>query len=733
MEAALTLVSMSLLIKVATDPRLVLLDYYDVKKVPEADRVLKRAKEKGDKAKNKGDTERSDAANEAYNHLFEVMEACGLTLPNDLITDKLPEKLVQTVEQIVADNAERAAAGLPPFGTLIFLDSVEAHGWLTDALVAAGIPRERIKSITGSVDKTKRDEIANGKRNEKTGGWVHGGFNGVEEEINPITLEKEQDAAPPAYDILIGTSRAMAEGLNLQTRTGSLYHLTYTWEPATIEQREGRAIRQGNTLSLVKIYNVVSSQSFDGILMNASQGKAEWQNEIFSGNAPNFQTDGSDREQMLIRFVVRNPERAEALFAEIRKKQKYQRRLSARRQAWTAVRNALNSIGIARQQENPKKKQEKLEGVRYALRNADAAMLSCIPEAAINGLMAGELVFPDLVSGVVYRDRGNLLRGKDGERKIYITQVYPGDTSFRMVYREEGRLALKTAVLYAPGYSIGVKGAAALPGEEPADFSVRYPPNFPGGAYPDAPFYAESAEPMAWPDRAEFAETTPGLVTIFQALVETRRDVWHKRAAKAALIAWNRLAVEETREAVNKKASAEEMGLLNSASRGMANSGYFAWAGAFVEGGYSPIPSGIFLRLPDGKIAFCSREANYYGYYDTAQKTFERVMQPKDDGDFTTIIESFESGDFEFWNGPTGKLFVLSVESEYQGQRVLGSFVWTLRKMWDRRLPRSVIERVLKAIPKWPNEKLKEAVYRLREAEEGERAVGLILPRASGD
>ena len=726
MEAALTLISMSLLIKVAIDPRLVLLDYYDVKKVPEADRVLKRSKEKGD-------TERSEAADEAYAHLFDVMEACGLTLPDDLISDKLPEKLSTTVAQIVADNAERAAEGLPPFGTLIFLDSVEAHGWLTDALVAAGIPRERIKSITGSVDKTKRDEIANGKRNEKTGGWVHGGFNGAEEEINPVTLEKEQDAAPPAYDILIGTSRAMAEGLNLQKRTGSLYHLTYTWEPATIEQREGRAIRQGNTLSLVKIYNVVSSQSFDGILMNASQGKAEWQNEIFSGNAPNFQTDGSDREQMLIRFVVRNPERAEALFEEIRKKQKYQRRLSARRQAWTAVRNALNSIGIARQQENPKKKQEKLEGVRYALRNADTAMLSCIPEAALDGLMAGELVFPDLVSGVVYRDRGNLLRGKDGERKIYITQVYPGDTSFRMVYREEGRLALKTAVLYAPGYSVGGKGAV-LPGEDPIDFSVRYPPNFPGGAYPDVPFYAESAEPMAWPDRAEFAETTPELVTIFQAFVETRRDVWHKRAAKAALIAWNRLAVEQAQAAVAKNAPVSDMGLLNSASGGVARSSYFAWAGAFVEGGhFRAIPSGIFLRLPDGKIAFCYAEENYYGYYNTAQKTFERVMQPKDDGDFTTIIESFESGNFEFWDGSGGKLFMPSTESEYQGQRVLGSFVWTLRKMWDRRLPRSVIERVLKAIPKWPNEKLKEAVYRLREAEEGERVGSLLLPRASGD
>jgi hypothetical protein len=68
---------------------------------------------------------------------------------------------------------------------------------------------------------------------------------------------------------------------------------------------------------------------------------------------------------------------------------------------------------------------------------------------------------------------------------------------------------------------------------------------------------------------------------------------------------------------------------------------------------------------------------------------------------------------------------------EYHAQRLLASFVWTLRKMWDRRLPRSLIALVLKSISEWPNEKLKDSVYRLREYEEGERPVGLLLPRVS--
>ena len=38
------------------------------------------------------------------------------------------------------------------------------------------------------------------------------------------------------------------QGINLQKRSCGVHHLTFPWEPATVQQRNGRVIRQGNKL-----------------------------------------------------------------------------------------------------------------------------------------------------------------------------------------------------------------------------------------------------------------------------------------------------------------------------------------------------------------------------------------------------------------------------------------------------------------------------------------------------
>lgn len=46
--------------------------------------------------------------------------------------------------------------------------------------------------------------------------------------------------------VLIGSSRKMGAGMNVQTRLVALHHLDTPWKPMEVEQREGRIIRQGN-------------------------------------------------------------------------------------------------------------------------------------------------------------------------------------------------------------------------------------------------------------------------------------------------------------------------------------------------------------------------------------------------------------------------------------------------------------------------------------------------------
>ncbi|GAG20860.1 unnamed protein product, partial [marine sediment metagenome] len=48
--------------------------------------------------------------------------------------------------------------------------------------------------------------------------------------------------------VLIGSTPRMGAGTNVQERLVALHHVDATWKPSDIEQREGRIIRQGNSL-----------------------------------------------------------------------------------------------------------------------------------------------------------------------------------------------------------------------------------------------------------------------------------------------------------------------------------------------------------------------------------------------------------------------------------------------------------------------------------------------------
>ncbi len=42
------------------------------------------------------------------------------------------------------------------------------------------------------------------------------------------------------------------EGIDLQVRTCQVIHLDLPWEPATLQQRNGRAVRQGNNQAVIE-------------------------------------------------------------------------------------------------------------------------------------------------------------------------------------------------------------------------------------------------------------------------------------------------------------------------------------------------------------------------------------------------------------------------------------------------------------------------------------------------
>lgn len=68
-------------------------------------------------------------------------------------------------------------------------------------------------------------------------------------------------------NVLIGSTEKMGTGMNVQTRALAIHHVDMPWRPADLDQREGRAIRQGNQNDEVEILSYVTQNTFDAYMM----------------------------------------------------------------------------------------------------------------------------------------------------------------------------------------------------------------------------------------------------------------------------------------------------------------------------------------------------------------------------------------------------------------------------------------------------------------------------------
>jgi N12 class adenine-specific DNA methylase len=120
---------------------------------------------------------------------------------------------------------------------LIFLDLGvhEKHGYslyadLKRKLIAAGIPESEIAFIHDADSDAEKEELSEKVRN----GFIR---------------------------FLLGSTEKMGEGTNFQDRLVAIHHGDAPWRPSDIEQRNGRAIRQGNMSGTVGIYYYVAKGS----------------------------------------------------------------------------------------------------------------------------------------------------------------------------------------------------------------------------------------------------------------------------------------------------------------------------------------------------------------------------------------------------------------------------------------------------------------------------------------
>lgn len=182
--------------------------------------------------------------------------------------------------------AKNSAEGVKEGAQIIFSEYVDSHERIAAALVDAGIPRKRIGIINAQVagSAVKRQNIA--------------------EALNSGKL-----------DVVIGNA-TMAEGLNMQVRTTDIHHADVPWEPATLQQRNGRGLRQGNRNEAMRIHTYLSKGSFDGYRYQSVGAKKDWQDLLWNGGdrVDNLAREGAfTRDDMRI-MLAADPEAARAEF-----------------------------------------------------------------------------------------------------------------------------------------------------------------------------------------------------------------------------------------------------------------------------------------------------------------------------------------------------------------------------------------------------------------------------------
>lgn len=206
-------------------------------------------------------------------------------------------KLIACAENVVANQT---------CGHIIFVENVAVHAWLREVLIALGMPAKRIGVMNASTAKqtSERQRLADA-------------FNG-----------RPDDGIAPALDAII-CNQVAYEGINLQKRTCAIHHIDLPWEPSTLQQRNGRGVRQGNTLDGVGIYYYFAKRSMDGVRFNLIAGKRGWMTSLLGGEENQTNNPGATvqlgPEEILI-MLSRDPEATRALIEEKKEEQRQRAR-----------------------------------------------------------------------------------------------------------------------------------------------------------------------------------------------------------------------------------------------------------------------------------------------------------------------------------------------------------------------------------------------------------------------
>lgn len=134
------------------------------------------------------------------------------------------------------------------------LGSFDVYNYIKTELVKAGIPAEEIAFIHDSKTDAQRDVLF---REMRSG----------------------------TKKVLIGSTDKCGTGVNVQTHLVAMHHCDCPWKPSSIEQREGRGLRQGNENDEVAVYRYVTKGTFDAYTWALVENKQRFISQVMTGRS----------------------------------------------------------------------------------------------------------------------------------------------------------------------------------------------------------------------------------------------------------------------------------------------------------------------------------------------------------------------------------------------------------------------------------------------------------------
>ena len=213
-------------------------------------------------------------------HIFSIMDkmrkaAIDLELLGDEHKGFVSPKYNAAADEIINGAKEG--------GQVVFIDSLDSHQKLADILAKKGIKASEIGIINAqsASSASKRQKIS--------------------DDFNAGKLK-----------VVIGNTATMGEGVNLQMGTTDIHHLDLPWEPASMQQRNGRGLRQGNISEAVRIHSYLSKGSFDGYRYQTIMAKKNWMDQLWGGGdkLENLSREGVVSKDDMLVMLAADPDAA---------------------------------------------------------------------------------------------------------------------------------------------------------------------------------------------------------------------------------------------------------------------------------------------------------------------------------------------------------------------------------------------------------------------------------------